>query len=116
MMTDSTKADLLQVLACPLDRTSFQAENGYLSCRNEHRFAVENGIPVLTEHPRRELVPRNMEACKRENERSLIDRFVDDWLVNTNGNLYWNARGRLKRYPIPAWPSVCGQGKTMLDI
>jgi ubiquinone/menaquinone biosynthesis C-methylase UbiE len=41
---------------------------------------------------------------------------VDDWLVNTNGNLYWKARGRLKRYSIPAWPSVAGENKVLLDI
>jgi len=116
MMSVSTTSELLQVIACPLDHSTLQAESGYLDCRNGHRFAVESGIPVLTEHPRRELVPRNMEACRRENEQSPIDPFVDDWLVNTNGNLYWNARGKLRRYPIPAWPFVSEKGKTLLDI
>jgi 2-polyprenyl-3-methyl-5-hydroxy-6-metoxy-1,4-benzoquinol methylase len=115
-MSDSSNAEVLQVLACPFDHSNFRIEDNSLVCRNKHRFAIENGIPVLTDHPRRELVPHNMEACRRKNEQSPIDPFVDDWLVNTNGNLYRNARGRLQRYPIPTWPSVSGQGKTLLDI
>jgi SAM-dependent methyltransferase len=45
-----------------------------------------------------------------------IDSFVNDWIVNTNGNLYWRARGRLTRYPIPEWAFGCGEGKMLLDI
>jgi len=46
-----------------------------------------------------------------------IDPFVDHWLVNTHGNLYWRARGRLRRYPIPVWPHAAqGQGKVLLDV
>jgi len=36
--------------------------------------------------------------------------------VNTNGNLYWRMRGRLPRYPIPAWPFGEGRGRVLLDI
>jgi len=115
-MVDSTHDKLWQLLACPLDHTPLYAESASLRCQNGHRFPIENGIPVLTDHPRKELVPGNMQACRRQNQQSPIDAFVDDWLVNTNGNLYWKARGRLTRYPIPAWPSVAGQGKTLLDI
>jgi SAM-dependent methyltransferase/uncharacterized protein YbaR (Trm112 family) len=108
--------ELRKILACPLDHARLQSVGGALICPSGHQFMIEAGIPVLTEHPRRELVPNNMGRCRRENEYSEIDSFVDDWLVNTNGNLYWKARGRLKRYPIPIWPSVVGKGKTLLDI
>lgn len=45
-----------------------------------------------------------------------IDPFVNDWIVNTNGNLYWRARGRLPRYPIPDWRFGAGKGRFMIDI
>lgn len=41
---------------------------------------------------------------------------MNDWIVNTNGNLYWRMRGRLPRYPIPAWPLGEGRGRVLLDI
>lgn len=109
-------SELQGILACPFDHTALQSVNEVLICPSGHRFMMENGIPVFTQHPRRELVPSNMGPCKRENEHSGIDPFVDDWLVNTNGNLYWKARGRLKRYPIAAWPSGIGEGKLLLDL
>jgi SAM-dependent methyltransferase len=115
-MTNFADVGLFEVLACPRDHKRFHPENGSICCEGGHRFDLENGIPVLTEHPRREPVPQNMAACRRENEQSPIDPFVDDWLVNTNGNLYWNARGRLPRYPIPQWPAKAGNGRTLVDI
>jgi 2-polyprenyl-3-methyl-5-hydroxy-6-metoxy-1,4-benzoquinol methylase/uncharacterized protein YbaR (Trm112 family) len=116
MMIEPRNFQLREILACPCDHKILQSVGGNLICPNGHRFMIENGIPVFLEHPRRELIPSNMGRCKRENEHSEIDPFVDDWLVNTNGNLYWKARGRLKRYPIPAWPSVTGENKVLLDI
>src|SRR5207245_11240799 len=77
MMSVSTTSELLQVIACPLDHSTLQAESGYLDCRNGHRFAVECGISVLTESPRRELGPRDMEACRRDNEQSRIHPSFD---------------------------------------
>jgi len=115
-MSDFSNTELLQILACPLDQTPLENKGEYLRCRNGHQFALEGGIPVFSEHPRRELVPHNMKACDRKRALPQIDPFVDDWIVNTNGNLYWNVRGKLPRYPIPKWPWVAGQGKTLLDI
>ncbi len=74
---------------------------------------------MFTEHPRREPVPLNMPPCPasaKDEAGPHIDSFVNDWIVNTNGNLYWRVRGRLPRYPIPSWPFGRGEGKTMLDI
>ena len=45
-----------------------------------------------------------------------MDPFVNDWIVNTNGNLYWSSRGKLLRYPIPRWPLPAGDGKTVIDV
>lgn len=107
---------LLQVLACPWDHTALRACEGALACEHAHKFAIEEGIPVFADSPRREPTPRNMEACKDFGQNGAVDRFVDDWLVNTNGNLYWRARGRLRRYPIPQWPFGRGEGKLLVDV
>lgn len=110
---------LLRLLACPVDRTLLRSEDDALVCTKNHRFAVENGVPVFTEHLRREPVPLNMPPCPApaSNESGQhIDDFVNDWIVNTNGNLYWRVRGRLPRYPIPSWPFDRGDGKRMLEI
>jgi SAM-dependent methyltransferase/uncharacterized protein YbaR (Trm112 family) len=112
----SVSSDLLRVLACPHDHLSFRVEAESLVCPNSHRFAIEDGIPVLTDQPRRERVPGNMAPSRGDGNNSGVDPFVNDWLVNTNGNLYWQVRGKLRRYPIPAWPSSPGEGKILVDI
>jgi len=56
-----------------------------------------------------------MEPCHIEPTAS-VDPFVNDWLVNTNGNLYWRVRGKLQRYPIPFWPVCKGEGKLLVDV
>lgn len=77
-------------------------------------------MPVFTDHPRREPIPLNMPPCPQFARDGVdlepIDAFVNDWIVNTNGNLYWRMRGRLPRYPIPRWPFGNGEGKVLLDI
>lgn len=107
---------LLHLLACPWDYTSLRILEDGLACEREHRFAVENGIPVFSSNPRREPIPANMEPCQHSDRDRSIDPFVDDWLVNTNGNLYWKLRGKLPRYPIPRWPFELGQGRLLVDI
>lgn len=77
-------------------------------------------MPVFTDHARREPVPLNMPPCPQSAHNTVgsrpIDPFVNDWIVNTNGNLYWRMRGRLPRYPIPRWPFGNGEGKILLDL
>jgi 2-polyprenyl-3-methyl-5-hydroxy-6-metoxy-1,4-benzoquinol methylase/uncharacterized protein YbaR (Trm112 family) len=117
----------LRALACPHDHTALRHKDGALECEQQHNFAIERGIPVFTEQPRREPVPLNMPPMPKVARAPLseaataqtvgaIDAFVNDWIVNTNGNLYWHARGRLTRYPIPQWPFGAGNGKTLLDV
>jgi ubiquinone/menaquinone biosynthesis C-methylase UbiE/uncharacterized protein YbaR (Trm112 family) len=115
-MNTLRSGDMISVLACPADHTDLRAHNGGLICGQGHSFAVENGIPVLTDAVRREPVPHNMEPCRQQDPDSPIDVFVSDWLVNTNGNLYWKARGSLRRYPIPHWPLVRGTGQLLVDV
>ncbi|MGD0840145.1 MAG: methyltransferase domain-containing protein [Candidatus Acidiferrales bacterium] len=108
---------LTQVLGCPLDRSNLRIQDAALFCEQGHIFPVEDGIPIFTDVVRREPVPRNMEPTRRDpNQNGVVDPFVDDWLVNTNGNLYARARGKLQRYPIPRWPLSPGSGQTVLDV
>ncbi len=51
---------LLRVLACPLDRTLLRVSGDMVVCEQGHRFAIEQGVPVFAENPRREPVPLNM--------------------------------------------------------
>jgi SAM-dependent methyltransferase/uncharacterized protein YbaR (Trm112 family) len=107
---------LLQLLACPLDNSPLEYRESLLTCPQGHQFHVEEEIPILAERPRREPVPGNMGPCVFQAGPSAIDPFVNDWIVNTNGNLYWSLRGKLPRYPIPIWPFPPGTGKTVVDI
>lgn len=119
-MSDS----LLRLLACPRDHSPLQIQDAAFSCGQGHKFSIEQGVPVFAEHPRRERVPLNMpplaqtknSAAASPAQSAEIDRFVNDWIVNTNGNLYWRTRGRLPRYPIPAWPFGEGLGRVLVDI
>jgi SAM-dependent methyltransferase len=101
--------------ACPLHHSELQQKEGRLVCGQGHSFPIEAGVPIFAAHPRRELQPRNMPPCAPE-PRSHVDPFVNDWIVNTNGNLYWSVRGRLPRYPVPLWPFEPGQGKLLVDL
>ena len=47
-----------------------------------------------------------------------MDPFVNDWIVNTNGNLYWSSRGKLPRYPIRSgrFPREMERRSSTLDV
>ena len=115
----------IDILACPDDHSKLHLESDSLVCANCHRFSVEQGVPVFAASPRREPFPSNMAPCPQTNHKAnhkedsgdnRVDPFVNDWIVNTNGNLYWRARGKLPRYPIPNWPFGSGGGKVLVDI
>lgn len=122
-MPASLNDALLRILACPHDHTKLRVESGALTCERAHQFAFEDGIPIFAENPRREPIPLNMGPCPHPDDGARaaargepIDPFVNDWIVNTNGNLYWRVRGQLPRYPIPNWPFDTGKGQVMVDI
>jgi ubiquinone/menaquinone biosynthesis C-methylase UbiE/uncharacterized protein YbaR (Trm112 family) len=109
--------ELTKILACPLDRRDVRVKDETLICDGGHVFPIENGIPIFTDAVRREAVPKNMGPVRSDpNQDGIVDAFVNDWLVNTNGNLYRRARGKLKRYPIPVWPLPPGTGQIVLDV
>jgi ubiquinone/menaquinone biosynthesis C-methylase UbiE len=104
-----------EILACPLDGTKLHQSKGGLACEREHEFAIEEGVPIFAAKPRREFLPGNMPPCDIRADGQM-DRFVNNWIVNTNGNLYWRVRGRLPRYPVPCWPFEAGEGKMIVDL
>src|SRR5262249_38035916 len=103
------------LLACPIHRIALTRNGSRMECSKGHFFAVEEGIPLFTTKPRREPRPLNMAPCQVD-EGSPVDPFVNDWIVNTNGNLYCRVRGRLPRYPIPQWPFGEGKGRILVDL
>ena len=103
------------ILACPFDGSDLCQINGRFDCAQGHAFEIEQGVPVFARMPRREPKPRNMGPCIPE-PASPIDPFVNDWIVNTNGNLYWRVRGRLRSYPIPRWPFEAGRARLLVDL
>jgi len=121
-MPASLNNALLRILGCPHDHTKLGVADGALVCEHQHQFPFEDGIPIFAESPRRERVPLNMGPCPHPGDGAYaagsepIDPFVNDWIVNTNGNLYWRTRGRLPRYPIPEWGFGTGEGRLMVDI
>src|SRR5579864_7630499 len=121
-MPASLNDALLRILACPHDHTKLRVESNALVCERGHRFPFEDGIPIFAENPRREPIPLNMGPCPHPDDGASaapsepIDPFVNDWIVNTNGNLYWRVRGRLPRYPIPEWRFGAGEDRLMVDI
>jgi hypothetical protein len=114
--SSSVEIRLIEVLGCPRDHSTLQRCGDILVCLDGHQFEFEQGIPMFTNNPRREPTPGNMAPCEHRGNSGSVDPFVDDWIVNTNGNLYWSARGNLPRYPIPEWPLPAGNGATIADI
>jgi ubiquinone/menaquinone biosynthesis C-methylase UbiE len=113
-----TKAMLSDLLWCPLHGAELRWADGRPFCEAGHEIPVEGGVPIFTEKPRREAKPLNMTPLAARTGAGAVDEFVDDWIVNTNGNLYWRARGRLPRYPIPQWQAraATGRGQTLVDV
>ncbi|HVO56644.1 MAG TPA: class I SAM-dependent methyltransferase [Dongiaceae bacterium] len=106
-----------RLLACPHDGSALRLVGDALACEQQHNFPVEHGIPILARNPRREPRPLNMAPCAVD-PSSPVDPFVNDWIVNTNGNLYWRVRGKLPSYPIPVWPlpGQTGADRVLVDL
>jgi SAM-dependent methyltransferase len=123
---------LLRNLVCPIDRTPLTRESDTIWCESRHAYPVVEGLAVLLvpdadpTHPyssdtleaaarwRRGEPPGWEEA--RPDPGGGIDRWVQQEIGNTCGNLYWRLRGRLPRYPIPELRLSPGDGKHLLDI
>lgn len=116
---------LLEMLACPVDRSSLRCEAETLRCVNGHEFPVVQGIPVLladVSDPTHPYLARTLEAVRNRDVDPVstpgdaVDAFVQDEIVKTNGNLYRHLLGRLPRYPIPEIRLPAGAGRSLLDV
>jgi SAM-dependent methyltransferase len=114
-------------LVCPRDRGPLVAVDGGLRCPSGHVYPVVGGIPVLLRddvpdcHPyfeeSRRAAERNGAAVPAPSTTSdVVDPFVQQEIVKTNGILYRGKEGALGRYPIPTFPLEAGTGRKLLDI
>lgn len=108
----------VDLLWCAVHDAALTRADGHLICQAGHGIPIEDGVPVFADRPRREPKPLNMPPLAALNAPGAVDAFVDDWVVNTNGNLYWDVRGRLPRHPIPRWPAreATRRGEALVDI
>jgi SAM-dependent methyltransferase/uncharacterized protein YbaR (Trm112 family) len=119
---------LSDVLVCPRDRMSVERRGDTLVCGPGHEYPIVDGVPVMLveevarTHPYCE---STLAAVKRGGgtaERATamgsddVDDFVQQEIVKTNGFLYQELKGSLKRYPIPDIRLPAGEGKTLLDV
>src|SRR5262249_42410453 len=99
-----------------------------LVCRNGHRYAVIEGIPIL--------LVSDVEQTHIEGTRALavavtggasmlpqfsvgpneIDPFVRNAIGAPNGGLYQHLVGNLKEYPIPHLRLPAGENKLFLEV
>jgi SAM-dependent methyltransferase len=112
-------------LVCPRDRRPLSSVSGHLSCDAGHRYPVVGGIPILLRddipdiHPYFEQSRQAGTAAPAADPAAstdVVDPFVQQEIVKTNGILYRGTEGKLSRYPIPTFPLENGAGKKLLDI
>jgi 2-polyprenyl-3-methyl-5-hydroxy-6-metoxy-1,4-benzoquinol methylase/uncharacterized protein YbaR (Trm112 family) len=119
---------LWNLLVCPRDKETLQREGTSLVCRQGHRYAVIDDVPVLLvseaeqthiEGTRSLAVAELADASslpKLEVSPGEIDPFVRNAIGATNGSLYQHLVGNLKEYPIPRLRLPTGGGKLLLEV
>jgi SAM-dependent methyltransferase len=123
---------LLRSLVCPIDRTPLTRERDTLRCEARHSYPVVEGVAVLLvpdADPTHGYSNETLEAVARwkrgeplgwEEDRpdagGGVDRWVQQEIGNTCGNLYWGLLGQLPRYPIPELRLPAGEGQRLLDV
>ncbi len=115
-------------LVCPLDHQRIEFLARSLTCPSGHVFPVIDGIPIPLPcvadgatvldfiSPVGSQEGPFYSDSKSEPPAGVVDPFVQDHLVSTNGNLYKHLVGRLTRYPIPDLPLPEGSGSWLLDM
>jgi SAM-dependent methyltransferase/uncharacterized protein YbaR (Trm112 family) len=119
---------LWDLLVCPRDKEALQREGTSLICRQGHRYAVIDDVPVLLvseaeqthiEGTRALAVAELADASslpKFEVKPGEIDPFVRNAIGATNGGLYQHLVGNLKEYPIPRLRLPPGDGRLLLEV
>ena len=116
---------LLEHLVCPRCRGRVALREGWLVCREAHRYPVVDDIPVMVlgdveqthwavnhalEHY------QNSDADLQALPADQVDPVVQEAISATGGNLYRHLIGKLPRYPIPAIPFDGPPGSAFLDV
>jgi SAM-dependent methyltransferase/uncharacterized protein YbaR (Trm112 family) len=126
--TDEVGPRLWDLLVCPRDKEPLQREGTSLICRQGHRYAVIDDVPVLLvseaeqthiEGTRALAVAELADASslpKFQVKPDEIDPFVRNAIGATNGSLYQHLVGNLKEYPIPSLRLPSGDGKLLLEV
>lgn len=124
---------LLDNLRCPRDRKALTQVGDHLTCADDHRYRIVNGIPVMLfddGSPTHGYIRQSLDYVVRidagepesdvvdtsENVTGDIDEFVKRELPYTCGNLYFSIQDKLARYPFPDLRMPDGGGKRLLDI
>ncbi len=124
---------LLEKLACPRHKLNLRLEGDHLICRENDRFLVVEGIPVLLfddGRPAHGHLKRTLQQVDRIQKGEAVDRVVTQYSLNdfevdefvqeqlhfTCGNLYFAVRKNLTRYPFPEMRLSPGNGRALLDV
>lgn len=115
-------------LVCPRDKQNLQDEGTHLVCRQGHRYAVVEGVPILLVSDAEQTHiegTRALAVAETGDASSLasfslaageIDPFVRNSIGATNGGLYAHLVGTLTEYPIPNLRLPPGEGRPFLEV
>jgi SAM-dependent methyltransferase/uncharacterized protein YbaR (Trm112 family) len=116
------------LLVCPRDKEPLREEAASLVCRQGHRYAVIEGVPILLISDAQQTHiegTRALAVAVSGDVSSLaaldsgpddIDPFVRNAIGATNGSLYQHLVGNLKEYPIPRLRLPAGEGRLFLEV
>ncbi len=117
-----------ELLVCPRDKEALQRDGASLVCRQGHRYAVIDDVPILlvSEAEQTHIEgTRALAVAELGDASSLpkfdvrpgeIDPFVKNVISATNGSLYQHLVGNLKEYPIPGLRLPPGNGRLLLEV
>jgi SAM-dependent methyltransferase/uncharacterized protein YbaR (Trm112 family) len=122
------EADVLDLLACPRDKSRLRLDGAALVCERAHRYPIIEGVPMLLvseAEPTHIEGARSVEIAKTGDASSLrrfnvapgeIDPFVQGTIGATNGGLYGHLIGNLSVYPIPHLRLQAGENRWFLEV
>jgi len=125
---DDGQPDLFDFLVCPRDKQDLRYDGSHLVCRQGHRYAVIEGVPILlvseaeqthVEGTRALAVAETGDASslpKFDVGANEVDPFVRAAIGATNGGLYQHLIGTMTEYPIPSLRLPQGEKRRFLEV
>lgn len=118
------------ILVCPRDKNNLVLEKNTLICSYGHNYPIINGVPILLVEEAdptigfcSESLSQIISRSNREsnyvgnyNDYDGVDKFVQEWVSASCGNLYSGLVNNLPRYPIPEIRLNESSGESLLDI